>query len=75
MRELRQDASGVLRRVEAGERLLVTVSGRPVARLEPLGRPTWVTADELAQLLVGPADEQWQRDVGFVDQRIHLEQE
>ena len=28
--------SGVLRRVEAGERLRVTVSGRPVAELAPL---------------------------------------
>ncbi len=30
--------SGVLRRVEAGERLRVTVSGRPVAELIPLAR-------------------------------------
>lgn len=30
--------SGVLRRVEAGERLRVTVSGRPVAQLLPLPR-------------------------------------
>ena len=35
-RELRNDVSGVLRRVEAGERLRVTVSGRPVAELLPL---------------------------------------
>ena len=35
-RELRNDVSGVLRRVEAGERLRVTISGRPVAELIPL---------------------------------------
>jgi prevent-host-death family protein len=35
-RDLRNDVSGVLRRVEAGERLRVTVSGRPVAELSPL---------------------------------------
>ncbi len=35
-RELRNDVSAVLRRVEAGERLRVTVSGRPVADLVPL---------------------------------------
>ncbi|MGI8535055.1 MAG: type II toxin-antitoxin system Phd/YefM family antitoxin [Mycobacteriales bacterium] len=35
-RELRNDVSGVLRRVEAGERLRVTVSGRPVTELIPL---------------------------------------
>ena len=37
-RELRNDVSGVLRRVESGERLRVTVSGRPVAELVPLPR-------------------------------------
>ncbi len=35
-RELRNNVSVVLRRVEAGERLRVTVSGRPVAELVPL---------------------------------------
>lgn len=35
-RELRNDVSAVLRRVERGERMRVTVSGRPVAELLPL---------------------------------------
>ena len=35
-RDLRNDVSAVLRRVEHGERLRVTVSGRPVAELVPL---------------------------------------
>ncbi|MGH8884449.1 MAG: type II toxin-antitoxin system Phd/YefM family antitoxin [Egibacteraceae bacterium] len=35
-RELRNNASGLLRRVEGGERLRVTVNGRPVAELGPL---------------------------------------
>jgi prevent-host-death family protein len=40
-RELRNDVSAILRRVEQGERLRVTVSGRPVAELVPLpSRPT-----------------------------------
>ncbi|MGH3771434.1 MAG: type II toxin-antitoxin system Phd/YefM family antitoxin [Pseudonocardiaceae bacterium] len=38
LRELRNDTSGVLRRVEDGERFTVTVSGRPVAQLVPLPR-------------------------------------
>lgn len=38
LRELRNDVSRVLRRVESGERLTVTVSGRPVADLVPHGR-------------------------------------
>jgi prevent-host-death family protein len=35
-RDLRNDVSAVLRRVERGERIRVTVSGRPVAQLLPL---------------------------------------
>jgi prevent-host-death family protein len=36
VRELRQNASAVLRRVQAGETLEVTDRGRPVARLVPI---------------------------------------
>jgi prevent-host-death family protein len=47
VRELRNDVSGVLRRVEGGERLRVTVSGRPVAELVPLpGRPRSIRWDD-----------------------------
>jgi len=42
VRELRNDTAAILRRVEAGERLTITVSGRPVAELIPLEeRPTF----------------------------------
>jgi prevent-host-death family protein len=34
--ELREHVSEVLRRVEAGEELVVTVDGRPVAELRPV---------------------------------------
>lgn len=37
-RELRNDISAVLRRAEGGERITVTVNGRPVAELSPAGR-------------------------------------
>ncbi len=41
LRELRNEVSAVLRRVEAGESLRVTVRGRAVADLVPVGhRPT-----------------------------------
>jgi prevent-host-death family protein len=43
VRELRNHTAEVLRRVEAGERLRVTVDRRPVAELSPLpGRMRWV---------------------------------
>jgi prevent-host-death family protein len=35
-RELRASLAGALRRAEAGERVVVTVGGRPVAQLGPL---------------------------------------
>ena len=44
VRELRADLAAALRRAEAGERVVVTVGGRPVAQLGPLDaadvRPT-----------------------------------
>ncbi|MDQ6797658.1 MAG: type II toxin-antitoxin system prevent-host-death family antitoxin [Actinomycetota bacterium] len=53
-RDLRNDVSAVLRRVEAGERLRVTVSGRPVAELVPLPpRPPSLPWAELQQSLEG----------------------
>ncbi len=43
IRELRNQVSAVIRRVEAGERLTVTVDRRPVAKLVPLEQPReWV---------------------------------
>ncbi len=36
VRELRNDTAGVLRRVEAGEHVVITVHGRQVARLVPI---------------------------------------
>lgn len=48
-RELRNDTAGVLRRVEAGERVTITVNGREVARLVPLqrSRRSWIRRDDL----------------------------
>lgn len=41
VRELRNEVSDVLRRVEAGEEFVITVSGRPVALVSGLeSRPT-----------------------------------
>lgn len=52
-RELRNDMAGVLRRVQAGEDVVITVNGRPVARLSAVRetRRRWVPRDELARRL------------------------
>jgi prevent-host-death family protein len=73
VRQLRNHTAEVLRRVEAGESLRVTVDRRPVAELVPLpSRATWVPrqrvidslvqadsalGDELAQALPDTVDE------------------
>jgi prevent-host-death family protein len=53
VRELRNHTADVLRRVEAGESLRVTVDRRPVAELVPLAsRATWVPRRRALQALV-----------------------
>jgi prevent-host-death family protein len=52
-RALRNDTAGVLRRVESGERVVVTVNGRAVAELVPVqqGRRAWIGRAELVARL------------------------
>jgi prevent-host-death family protein len=62
-RELQQHTVDVLRRVEAGERILVTVDRRPVAELVPLpARATWVPRRRVVDALV-PADSRLTADL------------
>ena len=52
-RELRNNTRALLDRVADGEEITITVDGRAVARLEPVGRrPRWMRADEFRQRLV-----------------------
>ncbi len=53
VQELRKRTADVLRRVTAGEKLLVTVDGRPVAELVPLAlRTVWVPRQCVLENLV-----------------------
>lgn len=53
-RDLRNDVSAILRRVEAGEHLRITFSGRPVAHLLPLpDRPTSLPWKDFLRRLEG----------------------
>jgi prevent-host-death family protein len=63
-RELRNDTAGVLRRVERGETVVITVRGRPVADLiphRPAG-PRWVGPDEVVEIV-----EKYAADPGLKD--------
>jgi prevent-host-death family protein len=67
-RDLRNDVSAVLRRVEAGERLRVTVSGRPVAELVPLAeRPRSMPWDRFIR-----ESDQWRADPGLAGELADL---
>ena len=49
-RELRNNTRSLLQRVEAGESITITVGGRPVAVLQPVGRrPNWLGRDEFVR--------------------------
>jgi prevent-host-death family protein len=53
-RELRNDTRGVLRRVEAGEDVVITVDGRPVAVLRPVGSlPRWISRHDFVHRFLG----------------------
>ncbi|MGH9116381.1 MAG: type II toxin-antitoxin system Phd/YefM family antitoxin [Acidimicrobiales bacterium] len=49
-RELRNQTRAVLDRVAAGEVVTVTVDGRPVAIMQPVGRrPRWIAREEFVR--------------------------
>lgn len=65
-RELRNQIARVLREVEAGEELRITVGGRPVADLVPIGgtRRVFVPREGVARLLrVAPLDRGFVNDL------------
>jgi prevent-host-death family protein len=70
LRELRQDASELVRRVQTGEEITITVSGRPSARLVPVRPAAWRMWSEVADLFDGPDDTDWERDRELVDEEL-----
>lgn len=70
LRELRQDASDLVRRAQAGEEITITVSGRPSARLVPPAPVQWRRWEEAAELFRGPSDPHWEQDRELVDDEL-----
>ncbi|MFV0494960.1 type II toxin-antitoxin system Phd/YefM family antitoxin [Mycobacterium sp.] len=70
LRELRQDASDLVRRVEGGEEITITVAGRPSARLVPANPRAWRRWTDAAELFAGPADPAWHADRDQIDHGI-----
>ena len=71
LRDLRQNASDLVRRAENGEQVTVTVAGRPAAVLGPLsGSGSWVSWEQVADVFRRPGDADWAADRDLVDQSL-----
>lgn len=70
LRELRQDASELVRHVESGEEIEITVAGRLAARLVPAAPRRWQRWNDVADLFAGMPDPDWARDMDLVDQAV-----
>jgi prevent-host-death family protein len=74
-RELRNHISQVLREVEAGEVVRITVDGRPVADLVPIGetRRTFVPRQRVLEIIGQSAlDRGFERDSSILGATIRL---
>ena len=70
LRELRQDASGIVRRVEEGEAMDITVAGRLAARMVPVRPRQWQRWADVAPCFDGPPDLDWEQDRDQIDQSL-----
>jgi prevent-host-death family protein len=70
LRELRQDASELVRRVQGGEEIDVTVSGRLAARIVPAAPKRWQSWNDIADVFAGRPDPEWERDRDLIDQSV-----
>ena len=71
LRELRQRASELVRQADAGETITISVSGRAVAELGPVGRDVWRTWAEVVEVFDGSVDADWVQDRDLLDQTAH----
>lgn len=67
LRELRQQASELVRQAEAGATITVTVSGREVAELGPVRRRQWRQWADVQPLFRDGGDSEWKHDRDLVD--------
>ena len=70
LRELRQQASELVRRVEAGEDVTITVAGRPSVRMVRVAPRAWRPYAAVAEVFDGPADTDWTADRDRIDDEL-----
>jgi prevent-host-death family protein len=64
---MRQNASELVRRAEAGERVMITVAGRPAAILGPVAPRSWRQWADLVEVFREPVDPDWAADRDLLD--------
>jgi prevent-host-death family protein len=72
LRELRQRASEIVRKVEDGHEMTVTVQGRPAIRLVPITRSRWRRMVEVRDVFAGTPEDAaaWRADMDRIDQTL-----
>jgi prevent-host-death family protein len=70
LREMRQNASELVRRAEAGETMTITVAGRPAAILGPISPRRWVSWTEVEDVFRTRTDPGWATDRRELDDRV-----
>jgi prevent-host-death family protein len=70
LREMRQNASDLVRRAQAGERVTITVAGRPAAVLGPVSPRTWRRWDDLVGVFDQSTDPDWADDRGLLNDAV-----
>lgn len=72
LRELRQRASEIVRKVEDGHEMTVTVQGRPAIRLVPIKRSRWRRMEDVKELFTGTPEDAatWRADMGQIDHTL-----
>jgi prevent-host-death family protein len=64
---MRQNASDLVRRAEAGEHVTITVAGRAAAVLGPISPRAWRRWNDIADLFREPVDADWDADLNLLD--------
>ena len=67
IRELRQNASEIVRNLERGDSYTLTVQGREVGELRLDKRSHWVGWEQTKRIFDTPADPSWVGDLQLID--------
>lgn len=70
LREMRQYASELVRRAQAGEQVTITVAGRPAAVLGPVSSRAWRQWADVAAIFTTPTDPDRGQDRDLLDDAV-----